>query len=44
MQVSQICIDNVANMLGALDNVIDTYPHIHKQRCAAHVLNLILKD
>ena len=30
MQVSQICTNNVANMLGALDSVIETYPHIYK--------------
>ena len=38
MQVNQICLDNAANMLGALDNVVKTYPHIYKQRCAAHAL------
>ena len=36
MKVSQICTYNAANMLGAVDKVIETYPHIYKQGCAAH--------
>ena len=44
MKVSQICIDNAANMLGAMDKVIETYPHIYKQGCAAHTLDLLLED
>ena len=28
MKVSQICIDNAANMLGVVDKVIETYPHM----------------
>ena len=31
-------------MLGALDSVIETYPHIYKQGYAAHALNLLLED
>ena len=42
--MSQICTDNAANMLGAVDKVIETYPHIYKQGCAAHALDLLLKD
>ena len=42
--MSQICTDNVANMLGAVDKVIETYPHIYKQGCAAHALDLLLED
>ena len=30
MKVSQICTDNATNMLGAVDKVIETYPHIYK--------------
>ena len=44
MKVSQICTDNAANMLGAVDKVIETYPHIYKQGCAAHALYLLLED
>ena len=28
IQVSQICTDNAANMLGAFNSVVKTYPHI----------------
>ena len=44
MKVGQIYIDNAANMLGAVDKVIETYPHIYKQGCAAHALDLLLED
>ena len=44
MKVSQICTDNAANMLGAVDKVIETYPHIYKQGCTAHALDLLLED
>ena len=44
MKVSQICTDNTTNMLGIVDKVIETYPHIYKQRCAAHALDLLLED
>jgi hypothetical protein len=42
--VTQICTDNATNMLGAMDDIVATYPHIFKQGCAAHVLDLILED
>ena len=44
MKVSQICTNNVTNMLGAVDKVIKTYPHIYKQGCVAHALDLLLED
>ena len=44
MQLSQICTDAAANMLGALDSVVKTYPHIYKQGCVAHALDLLLED
>ena len=44
MKVSQICTDNVANILRVVDKVIETYPHIYKQGCAAHALDLLLED
>jgi hypothetical protein len=42
--VAQICTDNATNMLGAMDNIVKTYPHIFKQGCAAHALDLMLED
>jgi hypothetical protein len=42
--VTQICTDNATNMLGAMDDIVTTYPHISKQGCAAHALDLILED
>ena len=31
-------------MLGALDNVVKTYPHIYKQGCTTYVLDLLLEE
>jgi hypothetical protein len=42
--VTQICTDNATNMLGAMDDIVTTYPHISKQGCAAHALDLMLED
>jgi hypothetical protein len=42
--VTQICIENATNMLGAMDDIVSTYPHISKQGCAAHALDLMLED
>jgi hypothetical protein len=42
--VTQICTDNATNMLGAMDDIVTTYPHIFKQGCAAHALDLMLED
>jgi hypothetical protein len=42
--VIQICTDNATNMLGAMDDIVTTYPHISKQGCAAHALDLMLED
>jgi hypothetical protein len=42
--VTQICTDNAINMLGAMDDIVTTYPHISKQGCAAHALDLMLED
>ena len=44
MKVSQICTNNAANMVRAVDKVIKMYPHIYKQGCAAHALDLLLED
>ena len=42
--MTQICTDNATNMLGAMDDIVMTYPHISKQGCVAHALNLMLED
>jgi hypothetical protein len=42
--VIQICTNNAINMLGAMDDIVMTYPHIFKQGCAAHALDLMLED
>ena len=42
--VTQVCTDNVANMLGALKDITNTYPHICAQGCMAHALDLMLED
>jgi hypothetical protein len=42
--VIQICTDNASAMLGALDELVATYPHLYKQGCAAYILNLLLED
>ena len=31
-------------MLGTMDDLVATYPHLYKQRCCAHILDLLLKD
>jgi hypothetical protein len=42
--VTQICTENVTNMLGAMDDIVTTYLDISKQGCAAHALDLMLED
>ena len=42
--VTQIYTENATNMLGATDNIVAMYPHIFKQDCAAHALDLMLED
>jgi hypothetical protein len=41
--VTQICTDNATNMLGAMDDIVATYPHIFKQGCAENALDLMLE-
>jgi hypothetical protein len=43
-QRDSICLDNASAMLGALDDLVATYPHLYKQGCCAHILDLLLKD
>lgn len=42
--VVQICSDNASAMLGAMDMVVEDFPHIYKQGCAAHIIDLLLED
>ena len=42
--MTQICTNNATNMLGAMDDIVASYPHIFKQGCDAHVLDLMLED
>jgi hypothetical protein len=42
--VTQICSDNASAMLGALDDLVRIYPHLYKQGCCAHILDLLLED
>jgi hypothetical protein len=42
--VTQICTNNATNMLGTMDNIVATYPHIFKQGYDAHTLDLMLED
>jgi hypothetical protein len=42
--ITQICTDNATNMLMAMDDIVTTYPHISKQGCATHALDLMLED
>jgi hypothetical protein len=41
---TQICTNNATNTLGAMDDIVATYPHIFKQGCTVHALDLILED
>ena len=42
--LTQVCTNNAANMLGTLNDITNTYPHIFKQGCMAHALDLMLED
>jgi hypothetical protein len=42
--VAQICSDNTSTMLGVLDDLVATYPHLYKQGCCTHILDLLLED
>jgi hypothetical protein len=42
--VTQICLDNASPILGALDDLVGTYPHLYKQGCCAYILDLLLED
>ena len=43
-KVFALVTDNAANMKAAWSKVEESYPHITPIGCAAHVLNLFLKD
>ena len=42
--VAQIYMDNASAMTGAINDILEVYPHIYKQRCCAHILDLLLED
>jgi hypothetical protein len=42
--MTQICSDNANAMLGVLDDLVATYPHLYKQGCCGHILDLLLED
>jgi hypothetical protein len=42
--VTQTYSDNASAMLGALDDLVATYPYLYKQGCCAHILDLLLGD
>ena len=42
--VTTVCTDNAANMLGAMKGIIEEYPWIFSQGCMAHALDLLLED
>jgi hypothetical protein len=42
--MTQICTDNATNMLGIMENIVQTYPHIFKQNCVVYILDLMLED
>jgi hypothetical protein len=42
--VTQICSNNANAMLGVLDNLVAMYPHLYKQRCCTHILDLLLEN
>jgi hypothetical protein len=41
--MKQIYLDIASAMLGALDELVTTYPHLYKQGCCAYILDLLLK-
>jgi hypothetical protein len=43
-KVFSLVIDNAANMKAAWSKVEESYPHITPIGCAAHALNLLLRD
>ena len=42
--IVQLCTDNAAVMTGAMSSLLLRYPHMYKQGCAAHILDLLLED
>jgi hypothetical protein len=42
--VTQIYLDNTSAMLGALDDLVAPCPHLYKQGCCVHILDLLLED
>ena len=42
--IVQMCTDNAAVMTGAMRSLEQKYPHMYRQGCAAHILDLLLED
>jgi len=42
--VVQLCTDNASVMTGAMAKLVTLYPHMYRQGCAAHILDLLLED
>ena len=42
--IVQVCTDNASAMLNASRLVVQKYPHIYIQGCAAHAMDLLLED
>ena len=42
--VAQFITDNASNFESASDMILGKYPHIHKTKCAAHGIQLLLSD
>ena len=38
------CSDNASAILGAMDKVVEDFPHIYKRGCATHIIDLLLED
>ena len=42
--IVQVCTDNDRSMLNASKIIVEKYPHIYMQGCAAHAMDLLLED
>ena len=42
--IVQVCTDNDRSILNASKIIIEKYPHIYMQGCAAHAMDLLLED
>ena len=42
--IVQLCTENASIMIGTMSSLLLKYPHMYKQGCAAHILDLLLED